>query len=127
MWYREMLNVCLGCQSTAHAFAECQRRLDFRAGHCCYTCGLPQKLYEEVIHGVVETGECQNGLIDLMKGICWRVFRVRELREKYLRRIGGLRWTEVEFRSWLQSLDLRGEMLNGTRLMLNVWRDKNGT
>jgi hypothetical protein len=107
-----------------HAFNGC-KRVDFNDGDCCHTCGLPQKVYQEIIHGNIELGECENGLRDLMKGICWRVFREDELRWKYLSDVGGLYWTEDEFKHWLVRLDLRGEMINGTRLMLNVWRDKN--
>ena len=51
-------------------------------------CGLPQRAFGDEIHGNVESGKCEDGLRDLMKGICWKVFRDDELNRKYLKEDG---------------------------------------
>jgi len=95
-----------------------------KKGICCTSCGLPQRLFGEEIHGDVLTGECKDGLRDLMKGICWRVYRVRELKDKYLGGVGDEIRNEEDYKKWLNRLDTSGEMINGCRLMLNIWRER---
>jgi len=87
------------------------------------SCGFPQILFGEHIHGNVESGECSGGLKDLIKGVCWRVFRVKELREKFLEG-KGVPSEEDGYKKWISQLDTSGEMINGCRLMLNVWRER---
>ena len=115
-----MINRCLLCQSKEHDLRRC-RRVDFKRGSCCMTCGLPQKAFGERIHGDMDTGECEEGLRDMVKGICWGIFRDEALRERYLMDI--FKGSEGEFKEWLAGMDESMEMTNGVRLMLGVWRD----
>ena len=118
-----MIGLCLLCQSQEHVLKNCER-LNIKKGVCCMNCWLPQRAFGEEIHGNIETGECENGLKDLMKGICWRVFREDELNGKYLEEEGVLIGDEEDFKRWIIERDMSGEMINGCRLMLNVWRDR---
>ena len=88
------------------------------------TCGLPQMAFKEIIHGNIQTGECEEGLKDIVKGICWGIFRDEHLREKYLTAIFGV--DEKEFKEWMKEMDESMEIINGVRLMLTVWRDESG-
>jgi len=85
------------------------------------TCGLPQMAFNEIIHGNIQTGECEEGLRDIVKGICWGIFRDEHLREKYLTAIFDV--DEKDFKEWMKEMDESMEMTNGVRLMLTVWRD----
>ena len=89
------------------------------------TCGLPQMAFNEIIHGNIQTGECEEGLKDMVKGICWGIFRDEHLREKYLTAIFGV-LDEKEFKEWMKEMDESMEIINGVRLMLTVWRDESG-
>jgi hypothetical protein len=80
-------------------------------------------LFGEHIHGNVLSVECEVGFRDVMKGVCWRVFRLEELKEKYLLR-KGVRCDEDGYKRWIIGLDTSGEMTNGCRLVLDVWRDR---
>jgi hypothetical protein len=51
-----MVGLCLKCQSENHTGRDCDMALRFRKGTCCYNCGLPQRLYQEFIHGDIESG-----------------------------------------------------------------------
>src|SRR5579859_6023527 len=116
-----MVGLCLGCQSSRHGVRECEK-VRYNKGLCCYRCGLPQRAFGEHIHGDADTGECEAGLEDVMKGICWRVFRDSILQERYLG--DEIKWdrTEEWFRRWIAGADMSGEMTNGCKLMLRVWR-----
>ena len=78
-----------------------------------------------MIHGNRETGECEEGLRDIVKGVCWRVLRNECLRKKYLEKM-GLK-SEIDgdesYGRWLAGLDEGGEMVNAVRLCLNVWKE----
>jgi hypothetical protein len=100
------------------------KKILLRKGSCCFKCGLPQRAYGEFIHGDNEIGECEEGLRDLMKGICWFVFRDFELREKYLSGLSSDEMNIEGFRRWLGRLEEDCEVVNGVRLMLRVWRDR---
>jgi len=76
------------------------------------------------MHGDVLTGECNEGLRDLMKGICWKVYRDVKFRERYLKDVENEIRTEEEYKKWLMVLDTSGEMVNGCRLTLNIWKDR---
>jgi len=80
--------------------------------------------FNEIIHGNIQTGECEEGLKDIVKGICWGIFRDEHLREKYLTAIFGV--DEKEFKEWMKEMDESMEIINGVRLMLTVWRDESG-
>ncbi|TMI78936.1 MAG: hypothetical protein E6H10_16205 [Bacteroidetes bacterium] len=80
--------------------------------------------FNEIIHGNIQTGECEEGLKDMVKGICWGIFRDEHLREKYLTAIFGV--DEKEFKEWMKEMDESMEIINGVRLMLTVWRDESG-
>lgn len=116
---RYMVRLCLLCQSGEHALRRCQR-IDFEHGSCCVSCGLPQMVFTEKIHGNMETGECEDGLKDMIKGGCWGIFRDEELKGKYLKNIFD--GDEAEFKEWLVKMDESREMTNGVRLMVDVWR-----
>ena len=118
-----MKNLCLQCQGSGHRMNEC-RRVDYRKGNCCLTCGFPQKCFDEVIHGDIRTGECEEGLMDLIKGVCWRIFRDGKLNSKYLEGLGDEVGDKEKYRLWLARMDTSGEMTNGCRLMLNIWRER---
>jgi hypothetical protein len=120
-----MVGLCLLCQGKGHGLRDC-RRVDFRKGSCCVSCGFPQTAFKERIHGNKMTGECESGLRDLMKGACWGVFRDVKLKEKYLSGIGAEVDSEEGYKKWLVKLDTSGEMINGCRLMLDIWRDWEG-
>jgi hypothetical protein len=100
---------------------KCQKVI-IKRGACCMSCGLPQKAFGEHIHGNVYSGECEYGLRDIMKGICWKIFREDGLREKYIPEFG--KGEEDRFKGWLFEMDISGEMINGCRMMLNVWRER---
>jgi len=102
--HRDMVGLCLLCQGLDHAMPNC-RRYDLRKGICCMTCGLPQRLFGEQIHGNVLTGECEPGLRDLMKGVCWRIFRKPALKEKYLLGMEGDIESEEDYKRWILRLD----------------------
>lgn len=93
----------------------------YKKGFSCYTCGLPQRLYGEHIHGNVATGNCDLDLYHHLKIVCWIVYWRENLREKYL---GGDIGGPDDFREWIGDRDEVEEMINGCRLMLNVWRDR---
>jgi hypothetical protein len=95
--------------------------VDFKYGSCCVTCGLPQIMFSENIHGNTETGECEDGLKDIVKGLCWGIFRNDSLRRKYLFNI--FNGDEEEFKEWMKEMDESMEMTNAVSLMLTVWRD----
>jgi len=117
---RYMVGSCLLCQSKEHALRGCGR-VNYKHGQCCMTCGLPQMAFGERIHGNVETGECEEGLKDMVKGICWGIFRDSELKGRYL--LGIFNGDEGEFKRWIVEMDESMEITNGVRLMLRVWRD----
>lgn len=121
MGYRYMVGLCLHCQSGKHVGRECEK-VRFKRGSCCYTCGLPQRAYGKDIHGNVRTGECEEGLRDIVRGGCWAVYRS----EKWLRMwlgMEGLEWMdEGEFKRWIGEVEESGEMVNGAQLMMEVWR-----
>jgi len=70
------------------------------------------------------TRECEEGLRDLMKGVCWKVYRDSGLREIYLKGVEGETRKEEDYKKWIIRLDTSGEMVNGCRLMLNIWKDR---
>ena len=121
MGYRYMVGLCLHCQSGKHVGRECEK-VRFKRGSCCYTCGLPQRAYGKDIHGNVRTGECEEGLRDIVRGGCWGC--ILGVRNGYV--CGG------EWRDWMDGMkeslkmDWRveesGEMVNGAQLMMEVWR-----
>lgn len=59
------------------------------------------------------TGECEEGLRDLVKGVCWYVFRDVELREKYMNELLLLELGVVGFRKWMGKLLGDYELVNG--------------
>jgi len=87
------------------------------------TCGLPQIAFGENVHGNRETGECEEGLKDLIKGCCWAIFRDEHLKTKYL--MDHFNGDEEEFKEWKVKLDESREIINGVGLMLRVWREMN--
>lgn len=117
------MGLCLFCQSSDHTMRSCKKTM-FKVGSCCYTCGLPQNAYNEYIHGNSMIGECSDGLRDLVKGVCWYVFRDEELREKYLGKLCREDIGMKGFRRWLGERSGDYELVNGVRLMLRVWRDR---
>jgi len=119
-----MYEHCLFCQSEEHAARDCQK-VNFERGSCCYTCGLPQKAYGKDIHGKVMTGECEEGLRYVVRGGCWALYRS----ERWLKvwfESRGYEWkNESQFEHWFGKLEEEGEMINGVRVILEAWRDKN--
>ena len=121
-----MNGLCVHCQGK-HMGRTC-KWARIREGSCCKTCGFPQRLFGERIHGDIGTGECEKGLKDLIKGVCWGIFRrseMKEMKKKYLETVGMNMEDEERYKEWLNDLDRSGEMLNGCRLLLNIWRDRN--
>ena len=116
-----MVGLCLLCQSEDHNLRGC-KRVDFKYGSCCVSCGLPQMAFNEKIHGKVETGECEEGLKDIVKGVCWGIFRDEYLKAQYLTDLFD--GDEDAFKQWMKEMDDNMEMTNGVSLMLKVWRDK---
>jgi hypothetical protein len=100
------------------------KRLDIKKGVCCRHCWLPQTAFGEKIHGNIETGECEEGLKDLLKGMCWKIFRDDHLNGKYLEEELIVFEDDKEFKRWIIQRDMSGEMINGCRLMLEVWKDR---
>src|SRR2546421_12388375 len=84
---RNMFGKCLYCQSKGHQGREC-KKIVFRKGSCCVSCGFPQKAFGEVIHGDVRTGECEEGIRDIMKGICWGIYREKRADSGLFKRLG---------------------------------------
>jgi len=119
---RNMTGLCFKCQGN-HRRESCEVVL-YKDGTCCFSCGLPQRVYGEVIHGNRETGGCEDGLYHLMRGVCWRVYRTPELKRKYLMSVWREVESEMKFKEWLTRSDGSGEILNGCRLMFNVWKER---
>jgi len=63
------------------------------------TCGLPQIAFGESVHGNRETGECEEGMKDLIKGCCWAIYRDNHLKNKYL--TGVFNGDEGKFKEWI--------------------------
>ena len=66
----------------------------------------------------------KNKLRDLMKEICWFIFRDFELREKYLNELSSDDMNVNEFRRWLECLEENYEIVNEIKLMLRIWRNR---
>ena len=110
--------LCKGCLSPEHR--QCATvRFNQAKGSCCYTCGLPQRLYGEYIHGDMDTGACIGGLYYVTRCICWYIYRDDELNWEYIEENIT---TEDEFREWLRKPDDTREMLNASRLTLSIWK-----
>lgn len=77
--------------------------------------------FSESIHGDVATGECEEGLKDMVKGACWGIFRDSHLREKYL--MNTFDGNEDDFKKWIAELDESREIINGVKLILTAWRE----
>jgi hypothetical protein len=122
--YRSLYGRCLHCQSSDHSARMCEK-IYFKKGSCCVTCGFPQRAFEEEIHGNVTTGECEEGMRDVMKGVCWSVYRTKELKNRWFRKMELKEMNEKEFMKWMTRMDESGEMNNGCRVTLEVWRDRN--
>jgi hypothetical protein len=99
--------------------------LQFKLG-VCFKCWLPHQAWGLDIHGDIKTAACEDGLRDLVKGGCWRLFRDETwLREWMQKR--GMSWKEeTEFKSWIEDREEEGEILNGVRVVLEAWRDITG-
>ena len=82
-----MFGKCLYCQSKEHQGRDC-KKIVFRKGSCCVSCGFPQKAFGENIHGDVRTGECEKGMRDIMKGICWGVYREKRNEMRVFEELG---------------------------------------
>ena len=117
--YREVGTRCHRCLSEEHDNT-CER-INFKTKRCCYTCGLPQKLFGEHIHGDTMTGECGESISSLIRGISWYIYRDEELRSQYIEEKFE---NDGKFREWLVRMDETGEILNGCRLLMNVWKDR---
>ena len=123
--YRNMFGKCLYCQSKEHQGRDC-KKIVFRKGSCCVSCGFPQKAFGESIHGDVRTGECEEGMRDIMKGICWGVYREKRSEMRVFEELGIKEdINEEEFKKWISEMDVSGEMNNGCRMVLEVWRSRN--
>jgi len=123
--YRNMFGKCLYCQSKEHQGRDC-KKIVFRKGSCCVSCGFPQKAFGENIHGDVRTGECEKGMRDIMKGICWGVYREKRNEMRVFEELGIKEdINEEEFKKWISEMDVSGEMNNGCRMVLEVWRSRN--
>src|SRR5579862_7934122 len=87
-----MFGKCLYCQSKEHQGRDC-KKIVFRKGSCCVSCGFPQKAFGESIHEDVRTGECEEGMRDIMKGICWGVYyHYNPVTEPFSTSIIWIRW-----------------------------------
>jgi superfamily II DNA or RNA helicase len=75
---RHMVGICLRCFTQGHATARCvdfPQPLRFKKG-CCWTCGFPQYLFGERVHGDNAMGTCDRlGLRDKLAGIGWMSWR----------------------------------------------------
>src|SRR5437762_1764359 len=119
-----MFGLCLFCQSKEHNARNCQKA-SFKRGSCCFTCGLPQKAHGKDIHGKVMTGECEEGLLYVVRGGCWALYRSEKWLKRWLESQGHGWKDEREFEDWFVKLEEEGEMINGVRALLEAWRDKN--
>jgi len=121
---RLLYGKCLYCQSPDHPARSCTK-LEFKKG-CCYKCGFPHKAWGLEIHGDMRTAACENGLRDLVKGGCWRLYRDETWLRVWMQK-QGMRWKdEGEFKAWIQGMEVEGEILNGVRLILEAWREITG-
>lgn len=87
------------------------------------SCGFPQRAFGEEIHGDGKSGECIEGIRDIMKGICWSIYRDESLKRKWFEKLGLNEMNEKEFKKWMTRIDGSGEMVNGCRMCLEVWRE----
>jgi len=120
-----MIGLCLHCQSREHVGRDC-KKIKFMRASCCFKCGFPQKAYGEDIHGNVRTGECEIGLRDIISGGCWVIYREEKWLKNYFLNKKILWKNEEEYLDWLGRLEFGGEMVNGVRIILECWREKNG-
>jgi hypothetical protein len=98
------------------------KKLVFKKG-CCYTCGFPHRANGKDIHGNATTGECEDGLRDILKGGCWWLYRDKRWLKDWSERV-GVSWSdEDEFKRWIETREEEGEILNGVRLILEAWRE----
>jgi len=119
-----MFGKCLYCQSIKHQGKDC-KKIVFRKGSCCVSCGFPQVAFGESIHGDVRTGECEQGMRDLMKGICWGLYREKRNERDVFNKLGiDEDISEEEFKKWISEMDISGEMNNGCRMILEVWKSR---
>jgi hypothetical protein len=70
----------------------------------------------------METAACEDGLRDIVKGGLWYLYRSGTwLREWFESR--GQGWMdEAKFKSWAETKEEEGEIVNGVRVVLEAWR-----
>jgi len=114
---QEMPGKCSRCQNKEHSVGDCVK-VKYTGGHCCWKCGLPQRLGRVHIHGEMSVGECEAGYRDKMFPLCWYLWRKstwkRRLEAHFKRQ-----WSEGQFREWICKIE-KG-MGNGVRVMLWMW------
>ena len=73
-----MAGLCLRCFCAGHGAVRCpefRESLRFKEG-CCWTCGFPQYLFGQLVHGDNRMGACDKvGLQDKLAGIAWMCWR----------------------------------------------------
>ena len=107
-----MAGVCLRCFREGHNTTRCvdlREPIRFKKG-CCWTCGFPQYLFGEKVHGDPKVGRCdRGGLKDKLSGIGWMCWRDKPWQEQVRSEYTELSVaTDVEFMKWLGELGMHG-------------------
>ena len=103
-----MAGLCLRCFCRGHGAARCpefREPLHFKDG-CCWTCGFPQNLFGEQVHGDHRMGRCDKvGLQDKVAGIAWMCWRDTVWQERVKKGFPELlRARDSGFMEWLGQL-----------------------
>ena len=112
--------LCTRCLTSDHRVRDCDIGIKYICG--CHTCGFPQNLYGEYMHGDAGTGECdmQDARHVIFSGaIC--LFKLGHLRRSILQEKFGFTGLETkeEFIKWITESE-DGEICNGLKAMV-MW------
>jgi hypothetical protein len=111
-------NVCTRCLGSDHRVGTCNIEIKYICG--CHTCGFPQNLYGEYMHGDAGTGECdmKDARHVIFSGtIC--LFKLGRLRRSILQEKFGFSDLETreELIKWITESE-NGEICNGLKAMV---------
>jgi superfamily II DNA or RNA helicase len=120
---RYVFGHCLRCLDRKHSLRECGPKVKYPKNVVCFTCGFPNKLGGEHVHGEISTGSCEPGLEDKVVPICWSAWHDRDSRKR-LEREFEREWESAdEYRVWLGLVTSKG-VTNAVRVLLWAWSER---